>query len=34
MSIVNRESNKRRHSKPGAVPYVPERKKAIVKEVE
>jgi len=29
-----RESNRRGHSKPGAVPYVPERKKNIVGEVE
>ncbi|CAG2190123.1 DCAF13 [Mytilus edulis] len=33
-SQKKKEANRRKHSKPGAVPFVPERKKSIIKEVE
>ncbi|VDH98241.1 WD repeat and SOF domain-containing protein 1, partial [Mytilus galloprovincialis] len=33
-SQKRKEANRRKHSKPGAVPFVPERKKSIIKEVE
>ena len=31
-SVKNKEENRRKHSKPGSVPYVAERKKHILKE--
>ena len=33
-SRARKEANRRRHAKPGAVPYVPEREKQIVDEKE
>lgn len=32
--VTRKESNRRKHSKPGSVPFVPERKKHIIKEDE
>ncbi len=33
-SRARKEANRRRHAKPGSVPYVPEREKQIVDEIE